>query len=65
MKPSGLTRRALARYAAPVLLGATAQAQAPSEPAVAAPGGRLQNIARQLASVKLPRNTEPATRFEP
>ncbi len=58
----GLTRRALAGYmAAPVLLSATAQAQAP--PAAPA-GNRIQDASRALAAVKLPRSTEPATRFE-
>ncbi len=61
MKPPGLTRRALAIYAAPVLLGATAKAQAP--PALPA-RGQFQSAAQQLAAVKLARNIEPATRFE-
>jgi hypothetical protein len=60
MKPPGLTRRALAIYAAPVLLGATAKAQAPPAPA----RGQFQAAAQQLAAVKLARNIEPATRFE-
>ena len=61
MKPPGLTRRALAIYAAPVLLGATAKAQpAPAPPA----RGPFQSAAQQLAAVKLPRNIEPAMRFE-
>jgi len=61
MKPPGLTRRALAIYAAPVLLRTTVQAQpAPTPPA----RGPFQSAAQRLASVKLPRNIEPATRFE-
>jgi len=62
MKPPGLTRRALAGcIAAPVLLGATAKAQAPPAPAIP---GRFQSAAQQLAAVKLARNIEPASRFE-
>jgi hypothetical protein len=60
MKPSGLTRRALAIYATPVVLGATAKAQAPPAPV----RGQFQSAAQQLAAVKLARNIEPATRFE-
>ncbi len=63
MKPPGLTRRALAIYAAPVLLGATAKAQAQAPPAPAARGPFL-SAAQQLSIVKLARNIEPATRFE-
>ncbi|MEO8052263.1 MAG: hypothetical protein ABI833_17780, partial [Acidobacteriota bacterium] len=65
MKPPGLarvglTRRGLAGYlAAPMLLSATAQAQAPAAPAPT----RIQDASRALAAVKLPRSTEPATRF--
>lgn len=64
-----LTRRALAGWmAAPVFLGASAQAQAPvtvsADPAVASARGRYQSAARQLAAVKLARNIEPASRFE-
>ena len=61
MKPPGLTRRALAVYAAPVLLGANAKAQAPPVPRARS---NFQAAALQLAAVKLPRNIEPATRFE-
>jgi hypothetical protein len=58
----GLTRRGLAGYlAAPVLLSTTAQAQTPA--AAPAPN-RTQDASRALATVKLPRNIEPATRFE-
>jgi len=61
MKPPGLTRRALAIYAAPVLLATTAKSQpAPAPPA----RGSFQSAAQQLSTVKLPRNIEPATRFE-
>jgi hypothetical protein len=60
MKPPGLTRRTLAIYAAPVLLASTAKAQAPPAPVRSS----LQNAAQQLAAVKLPRNIEPASRFE-
>ena len=60
MKPPGLTRRALAIYAAPVLLASTAKAQ----PAPAPARRNFQSAAQQLAAVKLPRNIEPATRFE-
>lgn len=60
MKPPGLTRRALAIYAAPVLLGASAKAQAPPVPV----RGNFQSAAQQFATVKLARNIEPATRFE-
>jgi len=62
MKPPRLTRRALAGcLAAPVLLSTTSQAQTPA-PAPAS--SRVQDASRVLASVKLPRNIEPATRFE-
>jgi hypothetical protein len=61
MKPPGLTRRALAIYAAPVLLASTAKAQAPPVPPAR---GQFQVAAQQLAAVKLARNIEPATRFE-
>jgi hypothetical protein len=61
MKPPGLTRRALAIYAAPAFLGATAKAQAPPAPPAR---GQFQVAAQQLSAVKLPRNIEPATRFE-
>jgi len=59
-----MTRRALAGcIAAPVLLGAKANAQAPA--AAPAPAqNRTQEASRALAAVKLPRSTEPATRFE-
>jgi hypothetical protein len=61
MKSPGLTRRALAIYAAPVLLGGTAKAQ----PAPAPPGrSQFPSAAQQLSAVKLARNIEPATRFE-
>ena len=60
MKPPGLTRRALAIYAAPVLLASPAKAQAPPAPA----RRNFQSAAQQLAAVKLARNIEPATRFE-
>jgi len=62
MKPPRLTRRALAGcLAAPVLLSTTSQAQTPT-PAPA--NTRVQETSRTLAAVKLPRNIEPATRFE-
>jgi len=62
MKPPRLTRRALAGcLAAPVLLSATAQAQTP---APAPTSTRVQDASRALAAVKLPRDIEPATRFE-
>jgi len=61
MKLPGLTRRALAIYAAPVLLGTTVQAQTPPAPAAR---GQFQSAAQQLSTVKLPRNIEPASRFE-
>lgn len=61
MKSPGLTRRALAIYAAPVLLASTAKAQ----PVPALPErSQLQSAAQQLSAVKLARNIEPATRFE-
>ncbi|MDP9115173.1 MAG: hypothetical protein M3O20_16005 [Acidobacteriota bacterium] len=60
MKPPGLTRRALALYAAPALLASPAKPQAPPAPA----SGKFQSAAQQLAAVKLARNIEPATRFE-
>lgn len=60
MKPPGLTRRALAIYAAPVLLASPAKAQ----PAPVPSRSNFQSAAQQLSSVKLPRNIEPATRFE-
>ncbi len=61
MKPPGLTRRTLAGYiAAPVLLRAAPQAPPPPPPA----RGQFQSFAQQLSAVKLPRNIEPATRFE-
>jgi hypothetical protein len=44
-----------------VLLGTKANAQAPA-PAPAQ--NRTQETSRALAAVKLPRSTEPATRFE-
>jgi hypothetical protein len=47
-------------YAAPVLIASTAKAQAPPAPARSS----FQSAAQQLASVKLARNIEPATRFE-
>jgi hypothetical protein len=64
-----LTRRALARFAAaPLVLSATARGQQarPAADAVAPSETRteFQNAARQLAEVKLPRNVEPASRFE-
>jgi len=68
-----VTRRALARMVAgTAVLSGGAMAQAPP----AAPGGQtsdaevntaragLRDAARGLDSVKLPRATEPATRFE-
>jgi hypothetical protein len=68
-----VTRRALARMVAgTAVLSGGAIAQAPP----AAPGGPasdaeadaahavLRDAARELATVKLPRATEPATRFE-
>jgi hypothetical protein len=77
-KPPRWTRRALAGHAlaswmvapvaAPVLLGARAQAQPPAAtpgvPAAATARAQFQNAARQLAGVKLTRNVEPASRFE-
>jgi len=63
MKSSRLTRRALAGFAAPLLLTARANAQAPAAAPVPAQS-RTQEASRQLASVKLPRSIEPATRFE-
>jgi len=64
MKSPRLTRREIAGcLAAPLLLGATAQAQtSPATPAP--PSTRGQEASRALAAVKLPRNIEPATRFE-
>jgi hypothetical protein len=64
-----LTRRALARFAAaPIVLSATAPAQPPrpvdNAVAPSAARNRFQTAAGQLAAVKLPRNIEPATRFE-
>jgi len=62
MKSPRLTRRALAGcLAAPVLLSTTSQAQTP---APAPPTNRFQAASRELDAVKLPRNIEPATRFE-
>jgi hypothetical protein len=60
MKTPRLTRRALAGcLAAPVLLSTTSQAQTP-----AATPSRAQAASNALTAVKLPRNIEPATRFE-
>ena len=68
MKSPRLTRRALAGcIAAPLLLGAKADAQAPAPapaPSSAPSRSRFQDGSRELAAVKLPRNIEPATRFE-
>jgi hypothetical protein len=66
MKSSRLTRRSLAKYlAVPALIGAKVSAQAPAAvPAPAPPRSRFQDGSRELAAVKLPRNIEPATRFE-
>jgi hypothetical protein len=51
--------------AAPILLSARASAQAPAAvPDTAPPRSRIQDASRELAAVKLPRSTEPATRFE-
>jgi len=62
MKTPGITRRAVAGcIAAPVLLRATSQAQPQPAPAARGP---FQSAAQQLATFKLPRNIEPATRFE-
>jgi hypothetical protein len=63
----GLAQRSLAGLmAAPAALPvpALAQAPAPAAPAIAAAHARFQNHARELARVKLPRNIEPAARFE-
>jgi len=68
MKSPRLTRRSLAAYlAAPALIGVKTRAQTPAQAPVAAPApvsNRVQEVSRALAAVKLPRNIEPATRFE-
>jgi len=66
MKSPRLTRRSLAKYlAVPALIGTKANAQAPIPAPAAAPvSTRVQDASRALAAVKLPRNIEPATRFE-
>jgi hypothetical protein len=65
MKSSRLTRRSLAKcLAVPALIGARAGGQAPVAPAPSPARNRLQDASRELAAVKLPRNIEPATRFE-
>jgi hypothetical protein len=53
--------------AAPALIGVKTNAQTPAQAPVAAPApvsNRVQEASRALAAVKLPRNIEPATRFE-
>jgi hypothetical protein len=51
--------------AAPLLLSVKTSAQAPAQPPTATPArSRFQDGSRELAAVKLPRTTEPATRFE-
>jgi hypothetical protein len=64
-----VTRRALAGWVvAPLAVAAAAPEQQarPAGDAVAPSEARseFQNAARQLAGVKLPRNVEPASRFE-
>jgi hypothetical protein len=55
------TRRALARFAAvPLVWSAKMPAQTPPGPT----RGPFQSAAQQMAGVKLPRNIEPASRFE-
>ena len=65
-----MTRRALAGWAAVSAIPATriaapapALAETPTDAAVVA-GRQFQIAARQMAAVKLPRNVEPAFRFE-
>ena len=59
MKPPGLTRRALAIYAAPVLIASTAKAQAPPAPPARGPipGGRAAVSRRQTPAQHRTRNT--------
>jgi len=67
-----VTRRALARFAAAASAAGTAHStllpqalgQAPAAGRAETSDAELSPAARQLSQVKLPRATEPATRFE-